>query len=110
MAWYGQILQREGKFSIFCNSVSHNQWEHISQGHVALGTDGVSGGRVEHGYLNFLSHDSQATLFGSPWRSKHTSSLSLFGNKGMKYQAVGPGAGDSPGGIYSIRVAFPGCN
>lgn len=110
MAWCGHILQKEGIFRFFCNGVSHNQWEHISQGHVALGTDRVSGGRVEPGYLNFLSHDSQATLFGSPWRSKHTSSLSLFGNKGMKSQAVGPGARDSPGGIHSTRVAFPGCN
>lgn len=110
MAWCGQILQREGKFNFFCNGVSHSQWEHISQGHMALETDGVSGGRVEHGYLDFLSHDSRATLFGSPWRSKHTPSLSLFGNKDMKSQAVGPGAGDSPGGIDSTRIAFPGCN
>lgn len=46
--------------------------EQISQGHVALGTDGVSEGRVEHGYLDFLSHGSQATLtfsiFGSLWK------------------------------------------
>lgn len=72
MALCGQTLQRAGKLNFFCNCVSHRQWEQVSQGHVALETDGVSGARVEHGYLNFLSRDSQATLtfpiFESLWK------------------------------------------
>lgn len=64
---------------------------------MALGTDGASGGRVEHEYLNFLS----CVL---PF-----SSLGLLGNKGRKSPAVGPGAGDSPGAILSAGVTFPDC-